>query len=126
MNRCLGIGPMTRESEESLRLSPIMKYSPAGSAPAGRPAAWTIRRGKVVTSWSTFGSHGSAKGLAVDVDLAVPAGDGLTGQADDPLDQVLDAGRGVVGRLLEDDDVAPVDAVQVVAELVDQDPVVRP
>jgi hypothetical protein len=60
---------------------------------------------------------------AVDIDLPVVGGDGLPRQSDHPLDEVRDPGRGVVGGLLEDHDVTTVGAMEVVAQLVDQEPV---
>jgi hypothetical protein len=66
---------------------------------------------------------GLVQRVAVDQHLAVAHLDGLAGQGDDPLDEILDAVVGLVGRPLEHHHVAPVHVVQLVAELVDEDPV---
>ena len=60
--------------------------------------------------------------LPVDVDVAVLGRDRLSRQTDDPLDQIREVLH-LEGRALEHDDVTPVDAVEVVAQLVDHDPV---
>ena len=59
-NSFFGTGPMIRESAESPRLSPIMKYSPFGIGT--RPEV-----GRVVTLRAAT----ARELLAVDVDLAV-------------------------------------------------------
>ena len=62
--------------------------------------------------------------LAVDVDDPVAGLDHVPGEPDDPLDEVLDAvGPDLLLGQLEHHDVAPVDVVEVVAELVDEHPV---
>ena len=75
------------------------------------------------------GRYGSFERLAVDQDVAVLLADRLAGQADHPLDEILDrrVDRFAVGALRrrEHDDVAAVHLVQVVRELVDDDAVVR-
>ena len=71
----------------------------------------------------TLGQPRFGQRMTVDVHLTVLAGNRLARQADDPLDEVLDSRRGVVGRLVEDHDVPAVHGVEVVAELVDQHPV---
>jgi hypothetical protein len=50
------------------------------------------------------------------------AGDGVAGETDDPLDQIGVVGL-LQGRPAEDHDVAPVDGVEVVAQLVHHDAV---
>ena len=66
---------------------------------------------------------GLVEPLAVDEHRAVLEDQRVAGQADDPLDQVLDLGVGLAGRPLEDDDVAAVDVVELVRQLVDQHPI---
>ena len=69
-------GPQMRESQEPIRLSPIMKYCCGPS------------RGHAFVSESrSLGEmYGSARRLPVDVDVAVPLGDDLAGQADHALE----------------------------------------
>src|SRR5262249_19954960 len=59
--------------------------------------------------------------LAVDLDMAfLVRRDPVAREADDALDEVLDATGLRLGWRLEHDDVAAMDGVQVVAELVDE------
>ena len=70
------------------------------------------------------GEVGLVERAVVHVDDAVARLDDVARQADHPLDEVLDAvGADVLRVELEHDDVAAVDVVEVVAELVDQHPV---
>src|SRR3954447_18133027 len=95
----------------------VLRDLELGDAPADRLGGRALRQVRLLEP------------LAVDEDVVVAQGDGLAGQADDPLDQVLDRpavlGRGgLPRRLLEHDDVAALDVVELVAEAVDDDPVV--
>ena len=104
---------------ELARLSPITKHVVLGDRALGTQPDSEDRRGR-----DAVGEVGLLERLAVDVDVAVATRDGLARQADDPLDEVLDRRRvpHAVGAL-EHDDVAAVDVVELVAELVDEDPV---
>ncbi len=67
MNSFFGIGPMIRESAESPRLSPIMKYSPFGTWTGPKSAVTvTLRQPRLVQL------------VPVDVDVPVLGRDGLT------------------------------------------------
>lgn len=76
-----------------------------------------------VTSGDPLVEVGLVEGLAVDQHLPVLALDRVTGQANDPLDEVLDLAVGLALGALEHDDVARVHVVEAVAELVDEHPV---
>ena len=65
----------------------------------------------------TDGDVGLADELIVDVDGAVLDADGVAGESDDALDVAL----GVVAGVEEDDDVAAVDGLEGVGELVDEE-----
>ena len=107
------MGPKNRLSWESERLSPMTKYSSGG-------IFWVVM--PVVTVPGT--SHGSLSGLPLITTWP-------------PADEIVSPGRpmtrltrsftsgpaSLAGRRGEDHDVAPVDGVEVVAELVDQDAV---
>ena len=67
----------------------------------------------------TVGDVGLADGAVVDVDAAVVDAEGVAGEGDDALDVAL----GVVAGVEEDDDVAAVDGLEAVGELVDEEAV---
>ena len=121
--------PNTRPSLESLPVVAEHEDAPGGDhaarlavrrLPAAGRDAPDVGRG-------ALGQVGLHEPAAVDVDLVdAPhraGGDRVAGQADDPLHEVVDAVPARFGRGVEDDDVASVHVVEVVAELVDQDPV---
>ena len=134
------IGPLARASCELVRLSPITNTLPAGTLqpPSGLPVGRVAHEHLLAGGVGDVGQLGRHRGdgalgqvalveqLAVDADaVGLALGDGLAGQRDDALHQVVDAGAVPlpVGLGREHDDVAAVQVVQVVAELVDQDPV---
>ena len=77
-------------------------------------------RGRQVVGHCSRRQIGLVERTPVDVHLAVLRRDRLAGEADDPLDQVLDRVGRLVLRPFEHDDVASVDVVNLVRELVDQ------
>ena len=109
------IGPKTRLSSLFSRLSPITNTSPSGTVTA---SGMFVRVAGLEV--------GLVDQLAVDVQAAVAGLEMVAPDAHHPLDQVLDlvvAAVGRSGRALEDDDVAAVDVVELVGQLVDQDAV---
>ena len=65
------------------------------------------------------GDVGFADGDVVDVDVAVVDAEGVAGEGDDTLDVAL----GVVAGVEEDDDVATVDGLEAVGELINEEAV---
>ena len=117
----IGIGPRYRLSAEFDRLSPSTYTWPSGTV--CRSIVGVLAVGGI----AGLGASAQVRlveRLVVDVDDAVAGLDDIAGQADHALDEVLDAVGADLARVeLEHDDVAAVDVVEVVAELVHQHPV---
>ncbi len=107
--RARGTGPKSRLSLEMLRWSPMTQKSPVGMVHVGL--------GALVAE--AVGDVGFAEGVVVDVDGAVVDAEVVAGEGDDALDVAL----GVVAGVEEDDDVAAVDGLEAIGELVDEEAV---
>ena len=110
-----GVGPVVAHDEV------VVGGNPVG---AGQVGAVARRAGD---GDPLFGGREPAlvEALPVDVDVATREGDDIAREPDDPLDEVVHLGPAAVlgRRAREDHDVAAVDPVEVVAQLVDEDAV---
>src|SRR5205814_1320200 len=105
--------------------TPSSATPPRWPEPASPPSTSGRRSGRWASSrWPTASTFWPSPGTPRSTAGSVAALDLLAGQPDDPLGQVVHLGGGGSGRRGEDDDVTPVHVVQLVGELVHQDPVV--